>query len=357
MKTIKLNKKDLLSPWITKGIKKSSRTKQRLYEKYLRSKKSTDFEMYKNFKKLFESIRKKSKLGYYNKQIQKNIHDSRKTWQTIKEIIGKTRIQKNTFPTEITLNNETFNSKDDIANLFNSFFVNVGPKLSEKIRDSNQNFETYLTKAKTSFGQFQNLIHSEKEKAFNNLKLNKSPGYDDISSDIVKKSFNELFLPLHHVFTLSLNQGVFPEKLKMAKVTPIYKAGNQSLLTNYRPISVLPTFSKILERIMYNRFYDFLTKENLLYNKQFGFRKKTSTEHAILELVNNISNAFNDKNYALGVFVDLSKAFDTVNHKILLKKLEYYGLNNENLNWFESYLSARSQFIEHDNIKTNPKTV
>ena len=125
--------------------------------------------------------------------------------------------------------------------------------------------------------------------------------------------------------------GVFPDELKIARVTRIFKKGNNTLVTNYRPISVLPCFSKLLERIMYNRLYKFLVENNILYEKQFGFQNAHSTEHAILQLVNQITEAFSQGKYTLGIFLNLSKAFDKVNHNILLEKLKAYGIQSENL--------------------------
>ena len=134
--------------------------------------------------------------------------------------------------------------------------------------------------------------------------------------------------------------------MKVAKVIPLFKNGDPENITNYRPIYVLPYFSRVLEHIMYNRLYKYLSEEKLLYSKQFGFQKGHSTDHAIVHLVDQIYESFENDNYTLGVFIDLSKAFDTVDHSILLKKLEMYGVNTTNLTWFESYLNGRKQYIK-----------
>ena len=189
------------------------------------------------------------------------------------------------------------------------------------------------------------------------LKTNKTSGYDDISADVVKRVSDEIFVILKHIFNISLAKRVFPDKLKIARVTPIFKKGSNTLVTNYRPISVLPCFSKLLERVMYNRLYKFLLENNILYQKQFGFQNAHSTEHAVLQLVNQITEAFSQGKYTLGIFLDLSKAFDTVNHNILLEKLKAYGIQSENLEWFRSYLSNRKQFILYDDFKTEVKIV
>ena len=185
--------------------------------------------------------------------------------------------------------------------------------------------------------------------AFFTLKINKSPCYDDISFTVVKKCFNSLCEPLKYLFNLSIKKGVFPGDLKIAKVTSIYKADDKSNLSNYRSISVLSCFSKILERIMYNHLYQYLTENKILYPKQFGFQTGHSTEHVIVQLVDQILESFEYNKYTLDVFIDLSKAFDTVDHSILLKKLELYGVTDQNHSWFKSYLSNRKQFIQINN--------
>ena len=138
------------------------------------------------------------------------------------------------------------------------------------------------------------------------------------------------------------------------KVTPVSKAGDNTELSNYRPISALPCFSKILERVMYNRLYKYLLDSNILSKKQFGFQEGHSTDHAILQLADQMHSNFEQNNFTLGVFIDLSKAFDTVDHNILLKKLEINGIFGKNLKWFKNYLNNRKQYIQINNEeKTN----
>ena len=154
------------------------------------------------------------------------------------------------------------------------------------------------------------------------------------------------------IFNESINLGIFfPENVKIAKVTPISKSGKQELLTNYWPIFVLSCFSTIFERIMYNRVYNYLNNNDLLFHKQFGFRKGHSTDHALIELINRIYDSFNQNKYTLEVLIDLSKAFDTVGYNILFDKLNLYGIKSNSLKWFSSYLSNRKQFIQADAIK------
>ena len=154
------------------------------------------------------------------------------------------------------------------------------------------------------------------------------------------------------IFNLSLEKGAFPGELKIASVTPVFKADDVTELGNYRPISVLPCFSKILERIMYKRLVKYVKANEILYRKQFGFQEGHSTEHAIMQLVNQINNSFEKNHYTLGIFIDLSKAFDSVDHSILTKKLNKYGMKGNNLKWFESFLSNCKRYITYGNDKS-----
>ena len=201
------------------------------------------------------------------------------------------------------------------------------------------------------------LIKNELLIAFQTLKLNKGLGVEEISSNIVIKSMHYLITPLLHIFNLSLKQGIFPESFKTARVIPVFKSGDPSNVSNYRPISILPRFSKILERIMYNRLFSFLETNDILYNKQFEFKKGHSTDHAILKLVHDIFRAFDKKEYTFVIFIDLSKAIDTVDHHILFKKLVNYGVKNANIVWYKSYLSNRKQNVSYDVGKTDNKTI
>ena len=163
---------------------------------------------------------------------------------------------------------------------------------------------------------------------------------------------------MRYIFNLPIEKGIFPDQLKIAKVTPSFKNSDNTLMHNYCPISVLPCFSKTLERVIYDRLYSFFSENNILYKKQFGFQKQHSTDNAIVHLVNEILKSFENNCYTLGIFINLTKAFDTVDHNVLLKKLFHNGVRGNNLKLFQIYLQNRKQYIAYKNSsKTEYKNV
>ena len=184
-----------------------------------------------------------------------------------------------------------------------------------------------------------------------------SPGWDYIAPVVLKASYQYILDPLTHIYNISFSKGIFPTEFKIAKVIPLFKSGNMMEFSNYRPVSILPLFSKILERLMYNRLLSFINKHKLLYSFQFGFRAGHSPELALFYLIDKISDALGRGEYVLGLFLDFSKAFDTVNHKILFTKLEFYGIRGQVLDWFKSYLSFREQYVEYNNTCSSYKHI
>lgn len=347
----KVKTKTLLNPWFTKGFEKSSRKKQKLYNRFLKSRSSHDKSTYLAYKNLFEKLKTEAKSKYYKDLLLKHQGNAKQTWKTLKELLGK---QKNSFssslPHMISINKQNHFQEESIANNFNDFFINIGTKLTQNIAPSNNHFTDYLTYNNSNL-IMKNVTYAELDAAIKALQKNKSPGYDEIPSNIVLTCYPELRDVLRFLFNKSVKSGIFPDQMKVAKVTPVFKTGETSQMTNYRPISVLPVFSKLLERIIYNRVYNFITEQKLLFRNQFGFQSSHSTEHAILEFIDNILKSFDNGQMTLGVFIDLSKAFDTVDHEILLQKLKFLGIRGTYLKWFKSYLNNRKQFIPFDNGK------
>ena len=173
---------------------------------------------------------------------------------------------------------------------------------------------------------------------------------------VIKNTFEIISQPLIQIINLSLLNGYFPNKLKIAKVIPIYKADSPEFFTNYRPISLLPNFSKFFEKFMHNRITNFIESFDILYSRQFGFRKKHSTVLSLTYLINNISTSIDRKEITAGVFLDLSKAFDTLNHEILFAKSEHYGIRGIALQWIKSYFSDRKQFVQFNETSSFKQT-
>ena len=174
----------------------------------------------------------------------------------------------------------------------------------------------------------------------------------------VKLIQKEICKPLTTLINTSFCEGYYPKSLRYAKVIPIFKAKSKLQISNYRPISLLPIFNKIFEKLMYTRIFDFVTKQRILYPHQFGFQKQKSASLAILDVCTKLLEVIEDKGFSCCIFLDLAKAFDTVNHEILLRKLEHYGIRGISLMWFRFYLTDRTQRVfvngelsEHKNIK------
>ena len=189
------------------------------------------------------------------------------------------------------------------------------------------------------------------------MKNKKSSGHDGIDNCLLKSIILSIANPLAHIFNLSLSNGIVPTNTKIAKVIPIFKKGDTLETNNYRPISLLPSLSKVLEKIIFKRVTSFLCANDIICESQFGFRAKHNTTHAILTCINNIAHAIDQRLHTVGIFLDFSKAFDTINHDILLHKLEHYGVRGKALEWFRSYLSNRKQFVELDNKFSSSRPV
>ena len=179
------------------------------------------------------------------------------------------------------------------------------------------------------------------------LDTKKACGYDNLPARLLRDAALYISSSLTYIFNLSIERGKFPDALKVAKVTPIYKKGRKDLAGNYRPISVLPILGKIFEKIINNRVIDYLEANNILFQHQYGFRKKHSTKLSLINLTNTLLKYIDEGRTTVGIFIDFQKAFDTINHSILLKKMSHYGIRGLALQWFEDYLCKRSQFIQY----------
>ena len=190
-----------------------------------------------------------------------------------------------------------------------------------------------------------------------NIKGSTSKGHDGISSELLKLITSDVSKCITTIINQSLTSGIFPNSLKIAKVTPIFKKGNNNLITNYRPISVLPVISKIFETVICDQLSDYFLTNNLLCAQQYGFKKNSSTELAALELLDRVLDQLDKHKIPINFYIDLSKAFDSLRHDILLDKLTYYGITNPARKLIESYLSNRTQFVQIGNQASTMKPV
>ena len=238
-----------------------------------------------------------------------------------------------------------------IADEFNYFFSHIGSDLSQSIIYNGEKLvESYLRTPTDSRFTFNMVTDKEILDTIGTILPKNSCGYDNLSS----KMLIQLAPIIHPVIRIITNQslitGIFPKQLKKAVVIPIYKGKNSDPndFGNYRPISLLPTLSKIIEKIAQKQLYEYMDSNNLFNNSQYGFRKNHATEYAAMEFVDKIGETMNNKQTPFAIFIDLSKAFDTLDHHILLQKLTYYGIQGTQLAWFESYLTGRTQCVKYN---------
>ena len=258
----------------------------------------------------------------------------RKSNYIIKKVINRNK--DNRIFDQFILNNKTETDPEMIAKGFNNHFANIGPTLASKINSDNLSYRTFLPPSISmslfwtqQMRQTNQINHSRsKEAAF---------GRDGVLPKHIKCISDSIAYPITRLANLSFEQGVFPEELKFAVVTPIYKAKDPMLFNNYHPIALLSVFSKILERLMYNRLLKLLNKYNFFNKFQLGFRNKHSTFMALVNLLENLVTALDDGKCAVGIFLDFQKAFDTVDHCILLDKLHIYSIRGIAHDCFSSY--------------------
>ena len=346
-----LTKKEMKSfskPWITKGILTSINAKNKLHKKYLKSTNATSknelFLKFKNYRNSIANITKLSKKQHYASFFNDNLNNLKNTWKGIKEIIN---IKSNTYnkPSSLSVNNQLLTDESDIANSFNEFFANIAGKLSQKITPTEKKYTDFLINPNENSFFIRPVLEEELATYIKSMKPGKSLGPSSLPTSLLKIAQEVISKPICIIINNSFKNGVFPDLFKVAKVIPIYKKGSKLDRSNYRPISLLSNISKIFEKLMHTRLYSFLDSCKRLYKYQFGFRTKHSTTHTLINITEAIRKALDEKSFACGVFVDLQKAFDTVNHNILLAKLNYHGIRGSTLKWFSSYLSHRSQFV------------
>ena len=313
--------------------------KDKLFKKYIAKKSTLAKAKYKEARnKYFHSIQEKKKLSLHQFLKNKNTILKRHG-RLLTFFLGKT---KNHSCTSLSIHEELSTDDAKIADHFNKHLTTIGGNLKKDMSHAGAKFDDYFGSSYLHCMYVNPTCVSEIKNILSGMQSKNSCGLDEIPMSILKLSPDNMLLILCHIFNLSLGQSKFINEFKKAKIIPVHKKGSKSDVNNYRPISLLPVMSKSLERIFYKRLCSFLSQLDFFHQYQFGFRKKHSTSNALTVMVENVTKAFEEKKYTLGVFLDLSKAFDTIDHNILLYKLHHYGVRGLPCEWLKSYLSNRS---------------
>ena len=303
-----------------------------------------------------QKILRNAKVTYFREKCNEYKQDSHKLWKLVHSILNKTSHKGECIK---AINKEGVPRYDPttITSELCKHFSSIGETFANKIPPPSKSITEYL-----------NIIPQNEQSIFldptneteitdliTDLIPKNSCGYDNLSNKLLKKLLPALVGPLTIIFNRSLIEGVFPEAMKKADVVPLFKSKDHQESNNYRPISLLLTLSKLLEKIMYKRTYSFLESTGQIYKSQYGFRTAHSCENAICELVSEIIKGKQDGMHTLAVFLDLSKAFDSLEHDVLLKKLYKCGIRGVAYNWFESYLNGRQMRVKC-NVASSGKT-
>lgn len=352
IKEVTIKEKHLGKPYITPAIQTSIKHRNKLQKLF--AKWPLTYEIsFKRYRNMLTTLIRKARENHYKYKLE-NASDSKRKWEVINDVLGKKR--RTSMPSSFTFNGRTAENDYEIGEGFNDYFCNIADTLAQSIPPTDSSFEDYLPEPVAHSFVYIGTSVTEIEEVIKGLKI-ASPGHDDIHIKVLKECSGVVSPFLEFIIDKSFDEGSFPDILQIAKVIPVHKKGEKSDCTNYRPIAILSTFSKIFEKIIAKRLIDYLTKYNLISGCQFGFRPHFTTELAIHSLCQNIYNALDDKLYQLTVFCDLSKAFDTIDHNILIEKLKVYGIRGKENQWFKSYLSSRMQYTVFNGTPSSHKRI
>lgn len=335
LRIVRTNKR-ARKPWVTADHLKSMRVKSGLYKEFLKTKNLDKLSEFKSFRNRLNADLRRAKRDYYMHQFDSEcMKRSDLLWKRLSALSGKT---PNYEKIEKLVINGIEKCGSALSDDFNNYFVNAGTGTycSDAAKDIPRVCESIF---------FHPTDENEVYSTITNLRNNSSTDVDGLNIKPIK-FVTDLILPyITHIYNLALSSGVFPTKMQIAKVTSVFKSGDRNIMGNYRPISILPVFSKGLEKIMHSRIASFSAKHGLLSECQFGFRKFRSTETALLHQKEIILDSLEKKLTTLGIFLDFSKAFDCINHAILLDKLYSYGFRGVPYSLLKSYLQFRRQYV------------
>ena len=308
-------------PWITKGLKISIKTKNKMFKLSKKNYDPTIFNLYKNYRSLLTKLKIKAKNRYYSELAVSYGNDKSKVWRLVNEIAKRKRVAKSSVNSITDKNGCKVCDPKAIANSLNDHFSTVGKSMASKLKSNltkknpldymNGDIEDQLFLLPTSTSEISKLIR--------NLNINKSCGYDSISNKVLKFSCSIIAPYIAKLFNQCIQDGVFPNCFKTAQVIPLFKGGKKEDKSCYRPISLLPSIGKLLEKVISIRTTDFLNRNHVFSNHQFGFREGFSTDYAILDIHEKLLCNLDKGLSSCAIFLDLAKAFDSVDHNILLR--------------------------------------
>jgi hypothetical protein len=330
---------------MSRGILTSRSTLKMLHKLAVSEPSPFNIDKYKTYKTAYQRTLRAAKKLHFARILNENASNPKKTWETLNEILGKSKGTKSV--SHLNINGVVERDETTIANRFNTFFTNVGKEISNSVPNVEAKPENFV--GYDCLVPDMNLGNTTPEHVISIIKKSKPKNSCDsqgVSNKMIKFIGYEIAAPLAHIFNLSLTSGVFPNKLKQARVIPIFKSGDQLDCDNYMPISLISAISKILEKIVAEKLVRHLSVNDLLYNHQYGFRPKHSTEHNLMQILNYVTQALSEGMFCIGVFLDLRKAFDVCSHGILLKKLRKMGIRGITFEWFKTYLSGRTQKVD-----------
>ena len=324
-------------PWMSEDVLKIARARNYYRTKYRRTGNSEDWESFRKLRNLSKSTIRKAKANYFEGVCAEGSRNSRKTWNELNKAMG--RNQRQGVSMLKTDKGELLDSKS-IAEEFSSFFEISGMCENGAITGA-----TLLPKELTSCFRLESVDDQLTLELLESLNVGKATGVDGISARVLKTTAPGIAKSLTQLFNYSLRTGEIPEEWKAANVTPVFKKGRKVEVNNYRPVSVLPVAAKLFESIVHRQLYTYLSENHLLNPAQSGFRPQHSTLDALLKAIDDWRQALDKSDLVGAVFVDLSKAFDSINHTLLIKKLEALGIRDGELRWFKNYLSGRKQRV------------
>lgn len=354
--TTKIKQKNIKKrkEWMTAGLLTSIATRDHIYNELTKNPNDNELkEKYRIYKNKVNNLIKTTKNNYYREKLDKCKNNTKKVWEIVNDITNDQKTKNNTI-NKIKVDGNIIENKKQIANEYNKHYSEIGTKMANKIISPEQKFlETAFDKT----FYLSPIKESEVDLFIQSLKNFKSPGYDNIRSELIKYC-KETFVPiLTHLINLIFKTSICPSHFKIAIIKPLFKSGDKEQIINYRPLSLISNFAKIFEKALKSKMENFLKKYKLLNMNQFGFRQNTSTEDAIASLTGRIYECIDAKIPCIAVFIDLAKAFDTIDHRHMLGKLWNIGFRGPVYDLIKSYLNNRIQHVQIENDVSEPRNV